>query len=82
MELVTKLWPEAGVVKVQGKNLLQYWESDATRPHIFGASAEGRRVLERLAEEALPRVLRHPFLSRDEIRQEQFTRIQELVDYA
>ena len=39
----------AGVVKLEGKNLLQYWESEATRPQIQGPGAEGRNALEQLA---------------------------------
>ncbi len=69
----------AGIFKVDEKNRLQFWESEATRPIIRGASAQGHEALERIAEDRLPSLLSQPFRAASAIRYAQFERIQELV---
>jgi phenylacetate-CoA ligase len=82
MESQAKAPRTAAFVKIEGKNLLQYWESEATRPQIKGASLEGRDALERLARTHLSRCLRHPFRSPAEIRDQQFGQLRRLVHLA
>lgn len=70
-------------IKIEGDHLLQFWESEATRPkHFQGASSEGQSALAKLSKEGLQNCLYHPFKSITEIRNEQFERIKYLVNLA
>ena len=70
-------------IKLQSHRRLQYWESEATRPREFwGASATGQSRLEDMAKDKLQACLNHPFKAINEIRQEQFERVKELVTLA
>jgi hypothetical protein len=55
-------------VKFGDKQCVQYWESNATRPPTSGASGDGVAALQALAQRELPKCLRQPFKSADEIR--------------
>ncbi len=70
------------VVTLEHDRFLQFWESDATRPQIDGASPEGIARLRHLADGYLPTCLLHPFRSADEVKQEQFERVRYLVEFA
>ncbi len=70
-------------IKVQGPRVVQYWESEATRPKSFqGASDEGQSILSQCSKSQLQHILHHPFRSPEEIRREQWERVRELVTLA
>jgi phenylacetate-CoA ligase len=74
--------PISRVFKIKGTHRLQFWESEATRPKVSGASGFAHVALEEMTEETLPGCLHHPFRSPDEIRRGQFERVRELVELA
>ncbi|MBF0442404.1 MAG: phenylacetate--CoA ligase family protein, partial [Oligoflexales bacterium] len=70
-------------VKIEGDGILQFWESEATRPKQFkGAGNNGRKALADLTKKELRNCLVHPFKTLKEIRQEQLERIKYLVNMA
>jgi phenylacetate-CoA ligase len=68
--------------KSQEQRRLLYWESEVTRPHIQGASSQADDALKELSQWYLPKCLQHPFRPLEDIRAEQFKRIQHLVELA
>jgi phenylacetate-CoA ligase len=71
-----------GFFRVEGDGLLQFWESEATRPVIASASAGTHVELKRHFEQRLPSCLHAPFQPGEEIRSAQLTRVRALVERA
>src|SRR5215212_3894722 len=62
--------------------ILQFWESEATKPKVEGVSHEANDALERAYRYDFPSYLQKPFQPLAQIRAAQFARIQQLVDIA
>lgn len=62
--------------------LLEYWESEATRPHTEPVSKDAEKALDVAYRSSFAECLQQPFQSLEQIREQQFARIQELVDIA
>lgn len=73
---------DPGYFKIEEEHLLQFWESESTRPVIEGASSESQADLEAMSDRSLFDLLNHPFRPREEIRREQFERVREIVELA
>ncbi|MFN2477181.1 MAG: phenylacetate--CoA ligase family protein [Chthoniobacterales bacterium] len=62
--------------------LLQFWESEKTKPKVESVSGEATRALKHAYDRDFAAILQKPFCSRDQIRASQFERIQHLVKMA
>jgi phenylacetate-CoA ligase len=62
--------------------LLQFWESEKTKPHVEGVSREATNALEIAYDSSFFDYLQRPFQTREQIRRFQFDRIRDLVDIA
>jgi len=65
-----------------GKNLPQFWESEATVPYFEGASPQAEAALRRTFDYSIADCLAHPFRTLESIRQQQFERLRQLVAIA
>src|SRR5438128_11581923 len=62
--------------------LLQFWESEKTKPKVEGVSPEATLALVDTYHRSFHYLLQRPFQSLEETRAAQFDRIQDLVDIA
>jgi phenylacetate-CoA ligase len=60
----------------------EIWESEATRPPHFSNGGSQPQSFPQSARDYLKRSLEHPFLSREEIEAQQFSRVKALVELA
>jgi phenylacetate-CoA ligase len=66
----------------QSPQLLQFWESEKTKPKVEGVSPEATEALVEAYHDCFHYLLQRPFRPLAETRDAQFERIQDLVDIA